>query len=87
MPNAEIDPADLHAGYIRVNNRARCTHTYYAALSGFGVIFRAKKQIRTATEAQKYADRLLARWCRLYHAATKEATWTKRRSSPSSTGH
>ncbi len=69
MPKTMIDPNRLHAGYVRVNDRARATHHYLAAFSTYGFARTARgRKLTTATEAQAYADRLLARWKRLYNA-------------------
>lgn len=72
MTTNMINPHELHAGYVRVNDPATCRHRYYAAFTKLGWHQVAKRVIRTATEAQKYADRLLARWRRLYDEATAQ---------------
>lgn len=64
-----INPHQLRASYVRINDRTRGTHRYFAAfvMPHFSKLAR-RQHFRTATDAEKYSRRLLARWCRLYDA-------------------
>ncbi len=65
-----VNPHMLVAGSKRWNDaRFAGGKIYYAVLKAGGVILRARRIWKRASEAEAYAGRLKARWERLYDAA------------------
>jgi hypothetical protein len=63
-----INPHQIEPKYKRVNNPRFAGGHYYMPLVGHFT----RRSFRRASEAETYAKRVHARWCRLYDAAVVE---------------
>lgn len=65
MPTTIHNPHQYQPRYIRINDPRFAGGHNYAPVVGFPL----RKRFRRASEAESYAKRHYARWCRLYDAA------------------
>ncbi len=71
-PHHPINPSLLQPSHMRVNDKARGTHSYRAVLVHHGRTLVSRRVLSSATSAREYAGRILARWKEIYEASMPE---------------